>query len=192
MTLALALLLGGCDKDDGDTEDTDSDVGLTLDCAFFAGDNCWKQTTLEAAACLPEDPTGTFDAGRTTCTLAGGEATVTFAEPVPAEMPDDWAFSFEITRPGDGAPCGGFSNTEASMSVSSASGTAREETLGFGMDVTCPDGTLYHTDSAFSILECDLGTLPMVAWSIGGGSAWLSVSGGSEEATFSFSCADPA
>ena len=76
----------------------------TLDCAWGAGDNCWKTTASAAQSCLPSpSETGTFSADRSTCTYATGPV-VTFTPPLTLPVPTSGA-TWNFTVANGATPC---------------------------------------------------------------------------------------
>src|SRR5262249_44493283 len=76
----------------------------TLDCAWLAGDNCWKTTASAATSCLPPpSETGTFSADKSTCTYASGPV-VTFTPPLVLPIPNSGA-TWNFTVANGTAPC---------------------------------------------------------------------------------------
>ena len=92
MRLSFAMLaavpLGlGCSSG-GDGSNTPS---ASLDCAWLAGNNCWKSTLAQAESCLPpKSESGTLSADMKSCTYASG-AVVTFDSALVLPVPDDLA-----------------------------------------------------------------------------------------------------
>ncbi len=67
LSLFAAATIAGCGS-------SSKGSGGTLDCAWLAGDNCWKTTASAALSCLPPaDATGTLSADNATCTYATGQ-----------------------------------------------------------------------------------------------------------------------
>jgi len=129
----------------------------SLDCAYLAGDNCWK-TTVAKATCLPAaGTTGTLSADNASCAYASGQM-ITFTPALVLPLAsgfNDW--NFKVTT--GGQPClhyeessGGFELTVGADAVSEmVSG-------GDGIDLTCPDGTTYSNSNALALLSCPGGT----------------------------------
>lgn len=138
----------------------------TLDCAWLAGDNCWKMTANEAVACLPPTTeTGTLSADNKTCTYASGSQ-VTFTPalvfPIPLDNP---AWNFTITK--GGADCLHFENPSDGFKLVVGGHTVTEGRSGaLGISVSCPDGTTATNANAINLLDCgadggaSLGGLP--------------------------------
>jgi hypothetical protein len=133
-------------------------AGGTLDCAWLAGDNCWKQAAAGTATCLPPaDETGVLSADNKTCTYAGGE-TITFAAPLTLpivrngnEAPP-WHFTVGKTGAG---PCLTYDSDAQGTKVVVGSQTVSVTRSGpTGMAVICPDGSTYSNPDAFSLLQC--------------------------------------
>jgi hypothetical protein len=129
-----------------------------LDCAYLAGNNCWKTTVAEAATCLPAaSTTGTLSADNSSCAYASGQK-ITFTPALVLPLTsgfEDW--NFTVTT--GGQPClhyeessGGFQLTVGAHDVSEMSSGAA------GIDLTCPDGTTYSNSNALALLSCPGGT----------------------------------
>ncbi|HEX8106766.1 MAG TPA: hypothetical protein VF516_03510 [Kofleriaceae bacterium] len=126
----------------------------SLDCAYLAGNNCWKTTVAEATTCLPAaGTTGKLSADNSSCAYASGQ-TITFTPALGLPLASgfkDW--NFTVTT--GGQPClhyeesaGGFELTVRADAVSEMiSGAA-------GIDLTCPDGTTYSNSNALTLLDC--------------------------------------
>jgi len=160
LTWGIALVLGslssGCSSDP------------PLDCAWLAGDNCWKMTASAAASCLPDsNVSGTFSPDRKTCTYASG-ATVSFATAPVLPLPDDPTWDFTVSN--GGTACLHYVENTSGISLTVAGQTFHEAPVGsMGLAITCPDGKRYSTDNAFSLLACGGsllgGGLPGNTWS---------------------------
>lgn len=125
----------------------------TLDCAWLAGDNCWKTTADDAVACLP--PTteiGVLSADNKTCTYTSG-AQVTFTPALVLPAPLSPAWNFTITK--GGADCLHFENPNDGFKLVVRGHTVTEARSGpAGIAVTCPDGTTYTTTNALALFNC--------------------------------------
>lgn len=133
-----------------------------LDCAWLAGDNCWKQTAAKAVPCLPPaNEVGTLSADNETCTYAGG-ATVTFAPPLTLPVPKsegNQSPAWNFTVANGGAACLHFEATGAEFELTVGGQTVSEGRSGpMGLAVTCPDGASYVNPNAFDLLTCGNGT----------------------------------
>jgi hypothetical protein len=160
----------------------------TLDCAWLAGDNCWKTTVAEASSCLPPSTeTGVLSADGATCTYASG-AMVTFAPPIVLPMP---ATSHEVkanvTVTNAGVDCLRFENVASGGFKLVVKGQTVQEgpSGGLGIAVSCPDGTQYSNGNALDLLNCGgdggaiFGGLPGSAWSWSGTSISFELIGAS-------------
>jgi hypothetical protein len=146
--------------------------GSTLDCAWLAGDNCWKTTANDAAACLPPTTeTGVLSADGKTCTYASG-AQVTFTPALVLPIPDNADWNFTITK--GGADCLHFENSKtAGLKLVASGHTVTEGRSGaMGIRIACPDGTAYANANALDLLDCNpdagllsFGGLPGNSWS---------------------------
>jgi hypothetical protein len=148
----------------------------TLDCAFLAGDNCWKTTASAAQSCLPSpSETGTFSADRSTCTYATG-AVVTFTPPLTLPVPNTGAlWNFSVAN--GASPCLAYKEDAGkAMTLTVMGQTFTESPAGTGLNVKCPDGTSFSNSNALSLFSCpgsNFGGLPGIAWA--GTSTSLSV-----------------
>jgi hypothetical protein len=155
-----------------------------LDCAYLAGDNCWKTTAAPAAGCLPASTdVGMLSADGKTCTYASGHV-VTFATPLTLPVPtsnntENWDFTVTDAA---GQPCLAYKNN-TSIVLTVQGQTVKEGSAGgLGLSLTCPDGTSYSNSNAFALLSCsDSGLfgfdLPGDAWSSSDTSLSLSLTG---------------
>jgi hypothetical protein len=149
MALLVVVVLGaglGCGGAGG---------GAALDCAWLAGDNCWKMTAAQAVACLPPTAeTGTLSADNKTCTYASG-AVVTFARALVLPIPNQTAdWSFTISR--GGTDCLHYEASQAGLKLAVMGQTVSERaTGGLSLAVVCPDGTSASTANAFDLLDCN-------------------------------------
>jgi len=149
-----ALLAFGCSSGDDDDESTTLE-GAPLDCAWLSGNNCWKTTVAAAASCLPPaDEHGTFSADGGSCTYASGTA-VTFAKAIHLPLSNDGSETWDFSL-GQGAnECLHYSsdaNDTQSLTVQGM--TYGERVVGLGLQVTCPDGTKYAAQNAFTLFDC--------------------------------------
>ena len=75
----------------------DGSPAASLDCAWLAGNNCWKSTISDAQSCLPpKDETGILSADMKSCTYASG-AVVTFDQALVLPVPDEPMWNFTVT-----------------------------------------------------------------------------------------------
>jgi hypothetical protein len=154
--MSLCALFGtGCGSSDEDDEGTTLE-GEPLDCAWLASNNCWKTTVAAATACVPPaDETGVLSADGASCTYASG-ASVAFHNPlvlpIDFENPPLWDF----TQSQGGQACVTFNEEDESSQLLTVQGmTFEERGVGFGLQVTCPDGKKYAAENAFDLLDCD-------------------------------------
>lgn len=168
-----AVLLAGCGGDDA----------KTVGCAFFSGDNCWKETVAAAYKCVDGTATGMYDAQRTECSFSDGTI-IKFATPVPESFLD-YEFDFDVLSPG-GDTCASFQEFEAGVEVETSLGVFRQDVVGSDVVISCPDGGEFEI-GAFTSFECEIGSLPGFAAGGSGGSISLSLTTANE--TW-FSCAD--
>jgi hypothetical protein len=178
--LIVAVVLGagfGCGGGGG---------GDALDCAWLGGDNCWKMTLDDAAACLPpETDMGTLSADNKTCTYASG-VTVTFTPALVLPIPDQASWSFTISS--GGTNCLHFENAKAGgiKLVTKGNTVTERSNGGLGIAITCPDGTTASTSNALNLLDCNadagasLGGLPGNVWSSNATSVSVGLLGGSQ------------
>ncbi len=150
-----AVLSVGCGSSDEDDDTTLA--GDPLDCAWLASpDNCWKTTVAAAATCVPPSgETGVLSADGSSCAYASG-ASVAFHDPVVLPIDFDADTNWNFTQSQGGAECVTFKSVEGGSQVLTVQGmTYRDETIGYGIQVTCPDGHQFANDDAFDLLNCD-------------------------------------
>jgi hypothetical protein len=174
----LGLALAACGKS-----------SAPLDCAWLAGDNCWKATLAEASSCLPgSGPTGTFSPDRQSCSYTGSPQ-VTFTSAVPNPVPQDQLWNFTLAAAGQ--TCVKLEQPDGStFRLTTSAGTVTATTSGADEVVTCPDGKSYAGDG-LTLLQCaSLNDLPGAAYSYGTATASLSLLGGqsSNGAVHVFTC----
>jgi hypothetical protein len=111
----------------------------TLDCAWAAGDNCWKSVIAAASACLPgSDEKGTLSADARTCTYPSGH-TIAFADALVRS--GKWSLpSFTLTT--NGSPCLRLDEAANAVTVTTPAGavTLSQDTAGATLTVACPGG----------------------------------------------------
>jgi hypothetical protein len=154
MRIMLVLSLAACS---GDSEPAGS-----LDCAYLASsDNCWKTTASAAASCLPAANTiGVLAADNQSCTYASGQV-ITFATALTLPLPDDMEWDFTVTT--NGEPCLHYSDSRGRLELTVGGDTVREELVGQGLELTCPDGSAFANSNAIELLSCpdsNFGDLP--------------------------------
>lgn len=150
MTVAMML---GC----GSSSDSGGGGAATLDCAWLAGDNCWKATANAAKACLPASTSsGTLSADNATCTYPTGQV-VSFTPALTLPLPNSFNWNFTVTA--NGQTCMRFQETAAGgLTLTVGSQTFTQTTVGtLGIRFTCPDGTSYSNPNAFDLLNCPAG-----------------------------------
>jgi hypothetical protein len=173
----------------------------TLTCDWLAGDNCWKMTVDEAAACLPPElDMGTLSADKKTCTYASG-ITVTFASPLVIPQPTandpnpDPKLNFTVTN--GGVDCLHYEDNAAGFKVVVKGQTVQESSAAYSLSISCPDGTSVSTSNALGILSCGadgggfLGGIPGKFWSSDGTNFSFGLIGTSGSSQPVFSCAPP-
>lgn len=147
IVLAMVAVGFGCSSGGGGSS-------ATLDCAWLAGDNCWKTTADEALTCLPPaTETGVLSADNKTCTYASG-AQVTFTPALVLPVPlSDAPWNVTITK--GGVDCLHFENPNGGFKLVVSGHTVTEGRSGAtGLAVTCPDGTKYTNANALDLLNC--------------------------------------
>lgn len=97
---------------------------------------------------------GTFDATNTVCTYSDG-TTVTFDQPltipIPVDTPPEW--SFTIAR--GGTTCVRYERTAIKRTFTVMEQTYSDMAVGeAGIQVSCPDGTIYKTDDESTVTAC--------------------------------------
>ncbi|HEY4178023.1 MAG TPA: hypothetical protein VGM90_14350 [Kofleriaceae bacterium] len=154
-TLSLVVvILAGCSG--GSTK--------SLDCEYLAGENCWKTTAVEATSCLPPDGAmGVLAADNASCTYSTGQ-TVTFTPALVLPLPQGGK-NWNVTVSNAGQECAHFEEEAGgSFSLTVGTDTVGESAAGTtGLDLTCPDGTVYENTNALDLLNCpdaSFGDLP--------------------------------
>ncbi|HEX2657779.1 MAG TPA: hypothetical protein VHU40_05890 [Polyangia bacterium] len=178
-----------------------SDSGAPLDCAWLAGNNCYKTTVAQATSCLPPAAErGVLDANNSTCTYASG-AVVTFTPPLVFPMPfddDNKQWNFTVSK--GGQPCLHYQENQAGFSLTVGADTVSEGYAGgLGLKLTCPGGKVYSNGNAFALLSCGgddggsfFGGLPGSTWSSSDTSVSFGLIGTSDaSSTPVFDCARP-
>ena len=148
------FLAAGCGDDEGDGTGLSGDP---LTCDWLASNNCWKTTVAAAQSCVPPaSETGVLNADGTSCAYASGSS-VAFHEPVIVPSDIDDPLNWDFTQSQAGVDCVSLEDYEdgSSLTLTVQGMTYREKYEGFGMQVTCPDGSKFATDDVFDLLECD-------------------------------------
>jgi hypothetical protein len=155
--LALAAL--GCSG--GDDDDGAALAGEPLDCAWLESNNCWKTLVASAASCVPPSTEqGALSADGTSCSYASGYD-VTFNNPVVLPLDDFPPWDFVLKKAG--APCVTYNDeAEGTLYLDVQGMSFKEVGVGFGTQVTCPDGSQFAAQNAFDLFDCDnfLGNAP--------------------------------
>jgi hypothetical protein len=126
-----------------------------LDCAWVAGNNCWRTKLADLPACAGKSGLhGTFSADRKSCAYPDGMS-ITFDTPVPAQLDINYLASLTIVR--SGSTCLRLEQTDTDLRLTTPTGTLTAES-GNPDSVTCEDGTVYAT-TAWP-LTCDTSLLP--------------------------------
>ena len=187
--LAAVPLAIGCSSDGGGNN---SPPPASLDCAWLAGNNCWKSTLSQAESCLPpKGETGTLSADMKSCTFASG-AVVTFDSALVLPVPDDPVWSFTVTS--GGQPCLRFQDTANGFTLTVNDQTVTEAAAGLGIQVTCPDQTTFANSNGLDLLSCDagfFGGLPGTAWSDSSTSVSFNLLGAATGSASIFRCRTP-
>ena len=173
----------------------DSSSSASLDCAWLAGNNCWKSTLSQVESCLPpKGETGSFSADKKTCTYASG-AVVTFDSALVLPLPDDPIWSFTVTS--GGQECLRYQDTSSDALTLTVNGqTFTESASGGSLVVSCPDQTTFANSNPFELLSCPadggiFGGLPGKAWSDTSTSVSFSLIGAARGSATIFSCRTP-
>lgn len=134
----------------GEKEETGAIVE-EVTCEWIEGDNCWKESLVEAALCAA-DPTveGTFNADLTVCTYNDGTV-INFKNPA-SNFGMDYLWDFEIVK--NGSSCMSFSETETVFSLTTSLGTFIETGSMSTVEFQCPDDSVYGMNG-MSMLECN-------------------------------------
>ena len=193
MRLSFALLVAvplaiGCSSG-GDGVPT-----ARLDCAWLAGNNCWKSTLSQAESCLPpKGESGTFSADMTSCTYASG-AVASFDTALPWPLPDDPLWAYTMTS--GGQECLRFRDAADGFTLTVNGQTVVVSAADSTLAVSCPDQTIFSSSNAFELLNCPtdgglLGGLPGVAWFDTSTSVSFSLIGAANGSTNIFFCKTP-
>jgi hypothetical protein len=129
-----------------------------LDCAYLAGDNCWKTTAAQAVSCLPASgTTGTLSTDNASCTYTTGQ-TITFTPALALPLPDPFkAWNFTVTT--NGQACLHYQESSGGFDLSAGADTVSEMLAGSsGIELACPDGSTYSNSNALALLSCPGGT----------------------------------
>ena len=133
----------------------------TLTCEWLASaDNCWSNTALMAATCLPsETASGTFSADNSTCNYPDGSGVV-FTPALVLPLPDDPAWNFTVD--GVNGACLHYEETAAGIKLTVGSQMVTNTFSGLGMTITCPDRSSVQTANAINLLGCpgSVGAVP--------------------------------
>ncbi len=147
--LALSTLSCAGDEDDEATKL----AGEPLDCAWIASNNCWKTLVQSAESCVPpESENGALSSDGKSCTYASGYD-IAFNEPLVLPLEDFPSWDFVQNK--GGAPCVTYSESEdASIYLDVQGMTLKEISVGFALQVTCPDGSQFAAQNALELFEC--------------------------------------
>lgn len=161
----------------------------SLDCAWIAGDNCWKTTLSAASSCLPgSGATAAFSTDRQSCSYTGGPQ-VAFTGAVPNPVSADQLWNFTLAT--NGQTCLKLEQPDGStFRLTTSAGTVTATASGSDEVVTCPDGKRY-AGNGLALLDCgSLTNLPGRSSSYGTATADLSLLGGntSNGAVHVFTC----
>ena len=164
-----------------------------LDCAWLAGNNCWKSTLSQAASCLPpKGEFGTFSADMTSCTYASG-AVVTFDTALALPLPADPVWAFTVTS--GGQECLRFRDVADGFTLTVDGQAVIEAADGLTFVVSCPDQTIFSSSNALDLLHCPadggLSGLPGKAWAYTATSVSFSLMGAANSSANIFSCKTP-
>jgi hypothetical protein len=173
----IALAAAGC----GDSAD--------LTCEWLAGPtNCWANTALAAAPCLPPDgETGMFSGDNATCSYTTGES-VRFTPALVLPLPDDPPWNFTVNDVA-GAACLHYEDSGTAMELVVGGQTVDVGGAGTTMTITCPDGSSATTSNALNLLGCpNLAGLPGSAYGFTDTSVSFSLIGTNTDALSVFSC----
>lgn len=172
------------------------EVPQELDCAWFTGDNCWKQALASLRTCVPPSgDVGAFDDDRTDCHYANAEGdSVHFARVPTDPLPNDWLWNFTLSNEAGGT-CARFLEAIGTggnfvTRLESPIGTVILDAQGDYFEVTCPDDTAYATDDIWTVLSCSGGinNQPGTSYSQNDGILWFALNGSGDEAVSLFRC----
>jgi hypothetical protein len=133
--LLIAAAAGGCG---GDADDAPTPI----DCAWLAGDNCWRASAAAATACTDAAATGTLDGTTTTCSYADGTA-VRFATSLGASLQDPTSWDFTVVSSTATACARYVQSGPASATLTTRLGSLSMSRAGDPMVLTCPDGSRF-------------------------------------------------
>jgi len=138
----LGLLAYGCD----DNKQT------TIDCTWFAGDNCWKHVLATARACVDQTANGTLSADRKQCTYPDGTVATSTAPFPDYNQINDESWDFTITK--QGQTCVSVNQPDDdSYEIVTSLGMYSSKLSGMNWVITCPDSHAYSID-VMSALNC--------------------------------------
>jgi hypothetical protein len=164
-----------------------------LDCAWLAGDNCYKQAVAASASCLPAmGDKGVLSQDATTCTYPSGQV-VTFDEPLVLPAPLETKWKFTITSQGQMCLRWVEGSQQGQFTLTTGAGTFTENTTGFGLELTCPDGHSVSNSNALELFGCEGGlpAFPGTEWTSSDTSVSLGLLGTTGGLTPVFNCAKP-
>jgi hypothetical protein len=181
----LALLLVACGDGNG-TDDDDPVADGPLDCAWFEGDNCWRdQLALATVTCALPDEEGLLAPTHDRCTFADGTEVIFYSDlNLEGDGPEE--ADLEVRTPG-GSSCRLVATDELSLTVDET--VVQQQLDGLDVYMECPDGAVYGPIGAFELLECDWSDLPGYSWSYTADSIQFATLG---DDGLSFSCSEAA
>jgi hypothetical protein len=173
--LATLVILGaavgfgvGCSSSSSDA------TSGALDCAWVAGDNCWKTTVSAAASCTPPPSEfGTLSPDNSTCTYPSGEV-IAFNPPLDLDLQTsdlpNMPLQFTITT-STGQTCLWFEQAaDGAVNLAVQGQLITESFTGSTAEtIGCSDGTSYMTSDLYDLLACSadgsFNDLPVDGWS---------------------------
>ena len=169
MACALAVVASCGDDDKNPTNDD-----TKLDCAWFEGDNCWKQGVQEAAACIDATVVGTLSGDRLSCTFGGASTIVTFDDAVPSDNALAYDLSFILTI--NSQKCMSLKEG-ADIRLETNQGAVVADFSGSSYNMSCP-GVPVLTADLQSLTTCDVAHLPGFRWNADPGFFEVFLTGG--------------
>jgi hypothetical protein len=148
---ALALAAAGCGGGG------DGDAATPVDCAWLAGDNCWRASAAAATECTDAAATGTLDAATTTCSYPDG-TTVLFDPSASlttrlALLQQGQRTLWDFTVVSSTAEtCARYVDTDTSQTLTTRLGTFSLGWSGLPAILTCPDGSRFAVPE--SVVGC--------------------------------------
>jgi hypothetical protein len=177
LSCALVVGLAGCSSNskDGDSTPTDASAdAATLDCAFFAANNCFTAFVDSVADCLGPSggETGLMDIDSRSCTYPSTSRAIAFNTPLGStiESGSNGLADVHFTASIGGKKCLEHTEKKGDLGFTSIgpAGTFQLSYVGNTVTIACPDGTKKSGDIAKLRASCGADfdqKLPGTYWS---------------------------